>query len=617
MPFALAGVGLACVAFGLLARGGGELDEEPREGRGDVPPKLDRSTRRRAEKQVRDLVRKGKLREAADLALHRQPARSRGGAVPPGGGCPARRGDEARPESLRRSRGALHPGGRITSRPRPSSRSARSDQAAEAFERAGRRAWRPRCGRRPASTRRPPSASQEPPASRATRPRPGCAPELAQGRRLPRGGDRRGGLEGQQRRSQEGEGGPHPASCSAASCGAGGELEKAAAMLERGGCHAASAELRCAWSPRQGGRACTRDRRRAARGRGARAPGREEGGRPAPGEYHRDRGEDEEAAAAFETAGDSLSAGDLCRKLAGASTRRRGLRADPRPFAQAARRCTVGRATRCGPPRCDEAAPAVRRGAELLGRERGDRRKQAELLARAGPAPRGGASCCHARGLGDEAIKVLQRVEPQTRTTHEPRPCSAAIFQRQGHALPLDQEAASGPRQRGAQAQNIAAFFALRGRVRRQPPVRASASSWTRRSSPATTTTPTWRRASTRAARSCGCRAARTSPPAGERRAAAPSASTGSARYQITSPSSAAAGWASSTRPRTRSSTGSWPYKVLPDSLQGEPAGSQELPARGQERRTAQPPQHRHGVRRGRAGRPATTSRWSTSTARR
>ena len=57
-------------------------------------------------------------------------------------------------------------------------------------------------------------------------------------------------------------------------------------------------------------------------------------------------------------------------------------------------------------------------------------------------------------------------------------------------------------------------------------------------------------------------------------------------------------------------------FKVLPDALQGESAGAEELPARGQERRAAEPPEHRDGVRRRRAGRPS-TSRWSTSTATR
>ena len=44
--------------------------------------------------------------------------------------------------------------------------------------------------------------------------------------------------------------------------------------------------------------------------------------------------------------------------------------------------------------------------------------------------------------------------------------------------------------------------------------------------------------------------------------------------------------------------------KVLPEALARERAGAPELPARGEERRQAEPPQHRHGLRRRRAGRP-------------
>jgi len=125
------------------------------------------------------------------------------------------------------------------------------------------------------------------------------------------------------------------------------------------------------------------------------------------GEYHRDRGDDEEAAAAFQRAGDWLAAGDLYRKLerhaeAGAAYEHQG---DSNLAAEMFR--LAGDVPRAAA--MYERAGRFAEAADCFASV-GDRAKQAELLERAGELLKAG-EMYHELGRDDDAIKLLQRVE--------------------------------------------------------------------------------------------------------------------------------------------------------------------------------------------------------------
>jgi tetratricopeptide (TPR) repeat protein len=123
-------------------------------------------------------------------------------------------------------------------------------------------------------------------------------------------------------------------------------------------------------------------------------------------EYHRDRGDEAEAARCFEAAGDPLAAGDLYRvlercDLAGACYERHG------DFLQAAEMFRVA-GDRERAAACYERAGRFREAAELLA-EAGQREREAELLSRAGEWLRAGELLLE-RGDPDGALRVLQQI---------------------------------------------------------------------------------------------------------------------------------------------------------------------------------------------------------------
>ena len=137
-------------------------------------------------------------------------------------------------------------------------------------------------------------------------------------------------------------------------------------------------------------------------------------------EYHRDRGEDEQAAECFEAAGEQMAAGDLYRMLeqyekAGACYEQQ------QEFAQAAEmfRSVDDR---------ERAAQNYER-AGLYGEAAecwalvGDVAREADLLAKAAEYLRAG-EIHHRNGNDDEAIKVLQQVSPE----HTDFPKASAIL---------------------------------------------------------------------------------------------------------------------------------------------------------------------------------------------
>ncbi len=200
-----------------------------------------------------------------------------------------------------------------------------------------------------------------------------------------------------------------------------GQLDKAEQVLERGGCWIAAAEIALQ---------CERFARAAELFQKGNQPvraaevlqlcGEEQEASRILGEYHRERGEEAEAARYREAAGDDLAAGDVYRTAqdfgrAGQAYEKAG------DLAQAAEMYAVGgspgRAAanfeRAG--RWEEAATCYA--------EANEPRKQAAALARAGQRLRAG-EIFHAEGLDDDAIKVLQELGPGT---PEFQPASALL----------------------------------------------------------------------------------------------------------------------------------------------------------------------------------------------
>ncbi|CAG0956726.1 eukaryotic-like serine/threonine-protein kinase [Myxococcaceae bacterium] len=237
-----------------------------------------------------------------------------------------------------------------------------------------------------------------------------------------------------------------------------GRLDRALAVLEKGSCslaaaemavrlgeHARAAELfRNAGQPLRAAEALEQlgESREAARLRG---------------EYHRDQGEDEEAARWLEDSGDFVAAGDLLRKLeryaeAASCYEKQG---DSAGAAEMFR--LAGDPLRAA--RAYEHAELRRDAAECYG-EAGDFRRQAALLAAAGELLQAG-EIFHREGLDDEAIKVLQQVEPGGAGFGHASALLGAIFRAKGmHSLSikkLKQAIGDAPLSR----ENVDAWYAL------------------------------------------------------------------------------------------------------------------------------------------------------------
>ncbi len=138
------------------------------------------------------------------------------------------------------------------------------------------------------------------------------------------------------------------------------------------------------------------------------------------GEYHRDRGELKEAAAQMQEAGDWSEAGDLYRRLesfteAGDCYVRQG------DWAAAAEMFRIGN-ERAKAAECYEKISRFAEAAECWALD-GNAAKEAELLDRAGRFLASG-QVFHREGMDDEAITVLQKVEPG----HDDFPTAAALL---------------------------------------------------------------------------------------------------------------------------------------------------------------------------------------------
>jgi len=208
-----------------------------------------------------------------------------------------------------------------------------------------------------------------------------------------------------------------------------GDLERAEQVLEKGGCHAAAAEI----ALRRGRFAEAADLFLRG-GQPVRAAevlqqnGEEQAAARILGEYHRARGADQEAAHYLEIAGEYLAAGDAYRKLeqharAGQCYEQMGDRAQAaemhwlagNPARAAAQFEQIGR--------WEEAAECWSDAKEP--------RRRANALARAGKLLLAG-EVHHAEGLDDEAIKILQQVPATSRDFADASAILGAIFQARG-----------------------------------------------------------------------------------------------------------------------------------------------------------------------------------------
>jgi tetratricopeptide (TPR) repeat protein len=189
-----------------------------------------------------------------------------------------------------------------------------------------------------------------------------------------------------------------------------GRVDRAQAVLEKGGCHAEAAEI--ALESGQQARAAelfleAKDPQRAAAV--LRDLGDAEAAARTLAEYHRDRGNDGEAARHFEEAGDLLAAGDLYRALeqypqAASCYEREGV------HAQAAEMYNLA-GDRARAAENYERAGAFKEAAECAALE-GDAAREADLLARAGQHLQA-ARLHREAGRDDEAIAALQQVAPE------------------------------------------------------------------------------------------------------------------------------------------------------------------------------------------------------------
>jgi tetratricopeptide (TPR) repeat protein len=237
-----------------------------------------------------------------------------------------------------------------------------------------------------------------------------------------------------------------------------GKLERAEAVLERGGCVVAAAEM--ALRLEHFAKAATLFQNAAQPLRAAEAleaMGERREAARLRGEYHRDQGDDEEAARWLQESGDQVAAGDLLRKLeryaeAGSCYELQGDSANAAEMFQLA-----------GEPL--RAAHAYEKGEHLRDAaacyaEAGDFQRQADLLARAGEHLAAG-EIYHREGLPDEAIKVLQRVEPGTRGFGQASALLGSIFRAKGmHSLSIKKlRQAIG--EAGLSRENLDAYYTL------------------------------------------------------------------------------------------------------------------------------------------------------------
>jgi tetratricopeptide (TPR) repeat protein len=234
--------------------------------------------------------------------------------------------------------------------------------------------------------------------------------------------------------------------------------EKAMAILERGGCFAEAAELALLLEQFAKAAELYRDAGQPERAAEAlRRLGQDAKAARILANLHRDRGEVKEAAECFEQAGDFLAAGDLYRSLesygkAGDCFMRQ------REFLSAAEMYALAD-DHANAATCFESAGHYKEAAEsraLLGQ----REKEAELLDKAGQWLQSG-QLYHREGLDEQAITVLQKVQPEHETFSEASALLGDIFQARGQlslAIKKLKQAIGG---RGLERETMPVYYTL------------------------------------------------------------------------------------------------------------------------------------------------------------
>ena len=207
------------------------------------------------------------------------------------------------------------------------------------------------------------------------------------------------------------------------------QFEQALEILERGNCFAEAAELALRLAQYAKSAQLFQDAGDPEKAAEAlRRLGEDKEAARILGNLHRDRGEAKKAAEYFEQAGDDLAAGDLYRsveaygKAGDCFTRQRD-------FLAAAEMYTLSD-DRASAASCYEKAEHFEEAAEcraLLGQHD----NEAELLGRAGLFLAAG-QIHHREGMDDEAITVLQKVEPEHENFSEASALLGDIFQARG-----------------------------------------------------------------------------------------------------------------------------------------------------------------------------------------
>jgi tetratricopeptide (TPR) repeat protein len=208
-----------------------------------------------------------------------------------------------------------------------------------------------------------------------------------------------------------------------------GMLDKACAVLEKGGCHVAAAEVALRKGELERASSLFLDGGQPVRAAEAlQQLGDEQNAARILGEYHRSRGDDAEAAHHLELAGEFFAAGDVYRKLEDYGRAAQAYdRAQDRVQAAEMYRLAghPGRAAQCFEKagRWDEAAACWE--------EAGDAGRQAQALVQAGRLLAAGQAY-QRQQLDDEAIKVLQQIPASSPDFATASAILGEIFQRRG-----------------------------------------------------------------------------------------------------------------------------------------------------------------------------------------
>ena len=205
--------------------------------------------------------------------------------------------------------------------------------------------------------------------------------------------------------------------------------EKAMEILERGSCFAEAAEVAVRLEQFTKAAELYQDANEPEKAADAlRRLGEDEAAARILGNVHRDRGESKEAAECFEEAGDFLAAGDLYRSLesyakAGDCFMRQ------REFLAAAEMYALAE-DHANAASCYESGGQFKEAAQCRAML-GENDKEAELLDKAGEWLVSG-QIYHREGMDEEAITVLQKVEPEKEGFSEASALLGDIFQARG-----------------------------------------------------------------------------------------------------------------------------------------------------------------------------------------